>query len=139
MYMAGITEVRFCVFLPRSLACLNRISVYVYWHYSFILRYLQLCWHLFWVFNIYMMQPDRRLGNVSNFFKSQIYFLVFDEGGKIIIMPSIIRLRIEQFFKWKYSSNKSTRKKKTSVLAEHIYFHLSSFTMTISSTSQIIY
>ena len=27
MYMAGITEVRFCVFLPRSLACLNRISV----------------------------------------------------------------------------------------------------------------
>lgn len=29
---------------------------------------LQLCWHLFWVFNIYMIQPDRRLRNVSNFF-----------------------------------------------------------------------
>lgn len=87
MQMTGISAVSVFSFLSKPLASLNRSSVYAYWRYAFILRYLQLCWHPgFCVFNIYKLQPDRKFGNVWALFlsslKSKIYVQVFVKKDK---------------------------------------------------------
>lgn len=103
---------RCCSLLPKSLACLNRISVYAYWHYAFS-QVFTLCWHPTFVFS-----TSTRCNQLEKLGMCKLYcncllskidsHVLGGDGAQRVISPSIVRIWTEQLFKWKHSWTKST-------------------------------